>query len=133
MIGFALISTILLLISSNYFKYEKKIFLVKNDQYYKQIENNLKQLERIVHVDLKGAQPKAAYFKEFFKLIKDFGATGILLEYEDVFPYNGKSLNINHIYKFYFKLSWLITFKIERSTRRGSQQKRLHNGGNTVH
>ena len=59
---------------------------------YKLIENNLKQLERIVHVDLKGAQPKAAYFKDFFKLIKDFGATGILLEYEDVFPYKGDSL-----------------------------------------
>ncbi len=63
---------------------------------YKKIETELKKLERIVHIDLKGAQPKVQYFKDFFKLIRDFGATGILLEYEDVFPYTGiKNYNFN--------------------------------------
>lgn len=50
----------------------------------------LQKLERVVHVDLKGALPKVEYFKGFFKMLKDFGATGILLEYEDVFPFKGR-------------------------------------------
>lgn len=43
-----------------------------------------------MHVDLKGALPKVEYFRGFFKMLKDFGATGILLEYEDVFPFKGR-------------------------------------------
>lgn len=46
--------------------------------------------ERIVHLDLKGAAPKVAYLKRFFALLNKLGATGILLEYEDVFPWNGE-------------------------------------------
>ena len=56
-------------------------------------EEKLKNLERIVHIDLKGAQPKIGYYEEFFKLIKQFGATGLLLEYEDVFPFQGSRFN----------------------------------------
>lgn len=44
---------------------------------------------RIVHLDLKGAPPKAHFFKEFFRYIAQLGATGILIEYEDMFPYTG--------------------------------------------
>lgn len=54
------------------------------------VQAELAKLERIIHVDLKGAVPKVEYFRGFFKMIKDFGATGILLEYEDVFPFRGK-------------------------------------------
>ncbi len=50
----------------------------------------LKNLERVVHIDLKGAPPKPDYFKSFIPLLKEFGATGILLEYEDTFPFEGK-------------------------------------------
>ena len=53
-------------------------------------EKILQRLERIVHVDLKGALPNVECFKGFFKMLRDFGATGILLEYEDVFSYAGR-------------------------------------------
>ena len=34
---------------------------------------------RIVHFDLKGAPPKLSYFKELFPVIREAGATAILL------------------------------------------------------
>lgn len=46
---------------------------------------------RIFHWDLKGAPPKLPYFKLIFEMIATrFGATGILLEYEDMFPWEGE-------------------------------------------
>uniref|UniRef100_A0AAF5PT78 beta-N-acetylhexosaminidase n=2 Tax=Wuchereria bancrofti TaxID=6293 RepID=A0AAF5PT78_WUCBA len=44
---------------------------------------------RIIHFDLKGAAPKISYLKEVLRLIKANGATGILLEWEDTFPFSG--------------------------------------------
>ena len=45
--------------------------------------------QRLVHIDLKGAPPKMEFLLKFLKLIKDWGATGILIEYEDTFPFDG--------------------------------------------
>ena len=45
--------------------------------------------QRLVHIDLKGAPPKLDFLIKFLKLIKDWGATGILIEYEDTFPFDG--------------------------------------------
>ena len=56
----------------------------------------LNKLERIIHIDLKGAPPKPEYFKEFIPLIKKYGATGILIEYEDMFPYTGRLEVVKH-------------------------------------
>lgn len=46
--------------------------------------------QRIIHFDLKGAPPKVSYMKQVFALVKKLGATGLLLEWEDMFPWRGK-------------------------------------------
>ena len=50
---------------------------------------------RIVHLDLKGAMPKLSYLKAVFPMIKDAGATAVMIEYEDMFPFWGPLKNIS--------------------------------------
>ncbi|CAF3510843.1 unnamed protein product [Rotaria sp. Silwood1] len=49
-----------------------------------------------VHFDLKGAAPKVSYFEELFPLLHKWGANGICMEYEDMFPFDGIVSNIRH-------------------------------------
>ncbi|CAF3506236.1 unnamed protein product [Rotaria sp. Silwood1] len=49
-----------------------------------------------VHFDLKGAAPKISYFEKIFPLLNKLGATGICMEYEDMFPFNGIVNSIKH-------------------------------------
>ncbi|CAD6199213.1 unnamed protein product [Caenorhabditis auriculariae] len=44
----------------------------------------------LIHFDLKGAPPKVPYFLDLLRLIAKGGATGILLEWEDMFPWTGE-------------------------------------------
>ncbi|XP_069065829.1 hexosaminidase D-like [Pleurodeles waltl] len=44
---------------------------------------------RLVHLDLKGAAPKVSYFEQVFPLFAKLGANGLLIEYEDMFPFHG--------------------------------------------
>ncbi|MEJ1284149.1 hexosaminidase (glycosyl hydrolase family 20 catalytic domain) containing [Cricetulus griseus] len=55
---------------------------------------------RLVHLDLKGAPPKVSYFSEVFPLFHALGANGLLIEYEDMFPYEGhlRLLRAKHAY-----------------------------------
>jgi len=50
---------------------------------------------RIVHLDLKGAPPKLSYILSIIPLIKEAGGTGLLIEYEDMFPFWGNLRNIS--------------------------------------
>ncbi|XP_044308512.1 hexosaminidase D-like [Varanus komodoensis] len=45
---------------------------------------------RLVHLDLKGAAPKVSYLEQVFPLFSKLGANGILIEYEDMFPFKGE-------------------------------------------
>lgn len=42
---------------------------------------------RLVHLDLKRAPLKVDYLAKVFPLFRDWGATGLLIEWEDTFPY----------------------------------------------
>ncbi|CAJ0589043.1 unnamed protein product [Cylicocyclus nassatus] len=44
----------------------------------------------IVHFDLKGAPPRVPYFMELLDLVARAGATGVLLEWEEMFPWKGR-------------------------------------------
>ncbi len=60
------------------------------------ISSSLESLERLVHIDLKGAPPVIGYFDEFIPFIKKHGATGVILEYEDMFPFEGILKDVRH-------------------------------------
>ncbi|XP_030374349.1 hexosaminidase D [Scaptodrosophila lebanonensis] len=45
--------------------------------------------ERLVHLDLKGAPPKLSFLKQMLPMLRSLGATGLLIEYEDMFPFTG--------------------------------------------
>ncbi|CAB3399332.1 unnamed protein product [Caenorhabditis bovis] len=44
----------------------------------------------IVHFDLKGAPPRVSYFKQLLTTVGNLGATGVLIEWEDMFPFKGE-------------------------------------------
>jgi hypothetical protein len=55
-----------------------------------------KPLSIYVHFDLKGAAPKISYFEQLFPLLHKWGAIGICIEYEDMFPFDGIVSNTKH-------------------------------------
>jgi hexosaminidase len=48
-----------------------------------------KQVPVLVHIDMKGGPPTLDYLLQLLPLFKSWGATGILIEWEDMFPYSG--------------------------------------------
>ncbi|XP_069939726.1 hexosaminidase D [Cherax quadricarinatus] len=58
------------------------------------MEDNAEKVHSLIHLDLKGAPPRLGYFEQLFPILSSFGATGLLVEYEDMFPYHGKVAHI---------------------------------------
>ncbi|XP_050682957.1 hexosaminidase D-like [Leptidea sinapis] len=54
-------------------------------------------MERIIHFDFKGAPLKISYLEKVLNCIKTWGATGILIEWEDTFPYKSELVNFGSI------------------------------------
>ncbi|XP_063381013.1 hexosaminidase D-like [Cydia fagiglandana] len=54
-------------------------------------------MHRIVHLDLKGAPFKVHYLEKVILAAKSWGATGILLEWEDTFPYSAALADIGSV------------------------------------
>ncbi|CAJ0585971.1 unnamed protein product, partial [Mesorhabditis spiculigera] len=52
---------------------------------------NLEQT--LVHIDMKGSAPRPGYLKQLLTIFEQLGATGIVLEWEDMFPYTGSLSN----------------------------------------
>lgn len=46
--------------------------------------------QKLVHLDLKGAPPRAEYLHRLLELLAQLEVDGLLLEYEDMFPYEGQ-------------------------------------------
>ncbi|VDO75873.1 unnamed protein product [Haemonchus placei] len=61
------------------------VYFTENMLFFKYHYTNI-----IVHFDLKGAPPKVGYFLSLLQLVADAGATGILIEWEDMFPWSGE-------------------------------------------
>lgn len=49
----------------------------------------------VVHIDLKGSPPKKDYLVQFISKLSKLGVTGVMIEYEDTFPYQGFIENIS--------------------------------------
>ncbi|KAM3960589.1 LOW QUALITY PROTEIN: hexosaminidase D [Aphomia sociella] len=52
---------------------------------------------RIVHLDLKGAPLNILYLEQLLLNAKSWGATGVLIEWEDTFPYSGELIDIGSL------------------------------------
>ncbi|CAL8137253.1 unnamed protein product [Orchesella dallaii] len=50
--------------------------------------------EKLVHFDLKGMPPTVEAYKTIFPFLRKIGVTGVLMEYEDMFPFHGKLQSI---------------------------------------
>ncbi|RXG56871.1 Hexosaminidase D [Armadillidium vulgare] len=64
---------------------------------------NLIYKHRLVHFDFKGAIPRISFLEKIIPLISSWGATGVLIEYEDSLPYSGNLTQLQSPYAFTVK------------------------------
>ena len=46
-------------------------------------------MKKYVHLDMKGGPPRLEYLLSLLPMFRDWGATGLLVEWEDMFPWSG--------------------------------------------
>ncbi|KAF7269591.1 hypothetical protein GWI33_017368 [Rhynchophorus ferrugineus] len=65
----------------------------------RQTEKPFEETDQVLGIPY-GAPPSLTYFKKLITLAKNVGATGLLIEYEDMFPYSGilKSISAKNAY-----------------------------------
>uniref|UniRef100_A0A0N5BW71 beta-N-acetylhexosaminidase n=1 Tax=Strongyloides papillosus TaxID=174720 RepID=A0A0N5BW71_STREA len=51
--------------------------------------NTFIPIKRYIHLDLKGGVYKINFYRNLFEFFKKIGSNGVILEWEDVFPYKG--------------------------------------------
>lgn len=49
----------------------------------------VENIQKIVHIDLKGSPPTLDYLFKLIRKLAKLGVTGVMIEYEDMFPYDG--------------------------------------------
>lgn len=54
----------------------------------------------VVHLDFKGMPPKLKYLESLLVTLKMHGVNGLLMEYEDMFPFDGKLANLSVAYHY---------------------------------
>lgn len=54
----------------------------------------------VVHLDFKGMPPKLKYLESLLYTLKSHGVNGLLMEYEDMFPFEGKLANLSVAYHY---------------------------------
>lgn len=60
------------------------------------MNNSRPFFHRLVHLDLKGAAFKVSFYEQLLPFLRNIGATGVLIEYEDTFPYAGDLADLKH-------------------------------------
>ncbi|UJR33027.1 hypothetical protein I4U23_020486 [Adineta vaga] len=97
---FKYLSPKLNLISSNSFvSQDKSLNLNDDNMITKQLNSKADNLDKYIHLDLKGAPPLAdKFYENFFDFIDkiQMGVKGILIEYEDMLPLEGRFVNTTH-------------------------------------
>lgn len=69
--------------------------IISNNHQVSDLNEKGKHFLKIVHLDLKGGGPKMSYFLKVIPLLKEAGANAILIEYEDMFPFQGILTNLS--------------------------------------
>lgn len=62
----------------------------KDQHKFRQKRTVNKKMPLLLHLDLKGAPPTISYFERFLPFARGLGVDGLLIEYEDTFPFDGR-------------------------------------------
>jgi hypothetical protein len=82
----------------NLFAPRNQSFYLNDNIMINKILNGQPDLAKYIHLDLKGAPPQAdKFYENFFSFIDklQMGVKGILIEYEDTLPLQGRLVNVS--------------------------------------